>query len=137
MDCLFCNIVKKQIPAEIVYENDNTLAFLDIHPRAPGHTMVISKTHSETIVDLPDAEVAPLFLSVKRATGAIQKAFAPDGFTIGINHGKVSGQAVDHLHIHIIPRFADDGGTSLHSVVDNAPRESLHAIAERIRQCQQ
>jgi histidine triad (HIT) family protein len=65
-------------------------------------------------------------------TQKLQDIFSPDGFTIGINHGKVSGQAVDHLHIHIIPRFKGDGGKSIHSVVDNSP-ESLAEIKEKFK----
>ena len=133
MDCLFCSIIKKDILAEIIYEDPETLAFLDIHPRAPGHAMVIHKIHSESILDLSDRNVEPLFLSVKKVTAIISRALRPDGFTIGVNHGKVSGQAIDHLHIHIIPRFINDGGKSLHSVVDNAPKESLQEIAEKIK----
>ena len=133
MDCLFCSIVKKEVPAEIIYEDADTLAFLDIHPRAPGHAMVVHKIHSESILDLPDRNIESLFLSVKKVTEAISRTLRPDGFTLGVNHGKVSGQAVDHLHIHIIPRFAHDGGKSLHSVVDNAPKESLKEIAEKIK----
>ena len=132
-ECLFCKIVAKQIPGKIVYEDAETLAFLDIHPRAPGHVMVISKTHSETILDLPDEKIAPLFISVKKVTGAVEKALHPNGFTIGINHGKVSGQVIDHLHIHIIPRFHEDGGTSIHAVVENPPEEPLDEIAQKIK----
>ena len=132
-ECLFCKIVKKHIPALIIHEDADTVAFLDIHPRAPGHAMVIHKIHSESILDLPDRNVESLFLSVKKVTAIISRALRPDGFTIGVNHGKVSGQAIDHLHIHIIPRFMGDGGKSLHSVVDNAPKESLQEIAEKIK----
>lgn len=133
MKCVFCNIANKQISAEVLYEDSRTMAFLDVMPRAPGHTVVIPKYHAETIVDLPDSEVGPAFLTVKKLTAIITKALKPNGFTIGINHGKVSGQTIDHLHIHIIPRFDDDGGKSIHSVVNNPPKESLKEIAEKIR----
>jgi histidine triad (HIT) family protein len=133
MDCLFCKIAKKEIPAEIVYENDKTLAILDINPHSPGHTMVLSKFHSLTILDLPEEEVGPLFSAVKKVTEMIQKALKPEGFTIGINHGKISGQVIDHLHIHVIPRFKNDGGGSVHSVVNNPPKESLKEIANKIK----
>ena len=131
--CLFCKIAKKEIPAEIVYENAETVAFLDIHPRAPGHTMVIAKHHSASLLDLPEEKIGPLFLAVKRVTQMVEDALVPHGFTIGINHGRVSGQAVAHLHVHILPRFEGDRGGSIHSVVENPPRESLQEIGERIR----
>lgn len=133
-DCLFCKIANKQIPAEIVYEDADTLAFLDIQPRAPGHTMIIPKKHAENILNLPDELAGPVFLTVKKITDMLSRALNPKGFTIGINHGKVSGQVIDHLHIHIIPRFEGDQGASIHSVVNNPPKESLKEIAKKITQ---
>jgi histidine triad (HIT) family protein len=136
MDCLFCKIGKKEIPAEMVYENDHAFAILDINPVSPGHTMVISKTHAKDLPELPKDEVGPLFEGVKVVLAKIQKALKPDGFTIGINQGLVSGQVVGHLHIHLIPRFAGDNGKSVHSVVMNPPNESLTDTAKKIREVQ-
>lgn len=133
MNCLFCKIAKKEIQGAVIYEDEGVVAFLDIHPRAPGHTMVIPKTHSETLLDLPLEAVAPLFKGVREVTARLKKALCPDGFTIGVNQGQASGQVVDHLHVHIIPRFKGDGGGSIHSVVLNPPRESLQEMAEKIR----
>jgi|SRR3989338_8358151 len=161
-DCLFCKIARKEFGSAVIYENGDVLAFLDINPRAPGHAMVVSRTHSETLLDLPDEALAPLFEGVKTVTGMLQRALAPDGFTIGINHGKASGQAVDHLHVHVIPRFTGDGGGSIHTVVSPAkergwnangashlrspnpqakseahpPKEALEEMAARIRKAQ-
>ena len=136
MDCLFCQIANKQREADIVYEDDHVVGILDIFPRTPGHVMIIPKVHCENVLDLPEGEVGPVFLAVKAMTGRLQKALRPDGFTIGINHGKVSGQAIDHLHVHIMPRWHDDGGGSLHSVVGNPPKESLKSIKEKILDAQ-
>lgn len=134
MDCLFCKFVNKELGvAYPLYEDDQALAFLDIHPRAPGHAMVIPKAHRGNILDLKPEEVGPLFRAVQKVTAIVKSALAPEGFTIGINHGKVSGQAVDHLHVHIIPRFSGDGGGSIHSVVGNEPKEDIGIIAGRIR----
>ena len=121
-DCLFCQIINKKIKAEIVYEDNDTLAFLDVRPRAPGHTMVLPKVHSQNILDLPDDKIEPLFAAVKKVTQILKDTHRPDGFTIGINQGQASGQAIDHLHIHIIPRWHNDGGGSIHSVVNNPQR---------------
>lgn len=131
-DCLFCRIANKEVEAAVVYEDDAAIAFLDIHPRSPGHVMVVPKKHSENVIDLPEAEVGPLFVAVKKVTETLQKALQPRGFTIGINHGKVSGQEIDHLHVHVIPRYDRDGGGSIHSVVNNPPRESLEEIRSKI-----
>ena len=132
MDCLFCKIANKEIPALIVYEDDAALGILDAHPRAPGHTMVIPKIHAENILDLPEESVGPLFRAVKETTALLRRALAPDGFTLGINHGKVSGQSIDHLHVHILPRWSTDGGGSIHGVVSNPPQETLEEIRDRI-----
>ena len=130
--CLFCKIIKKEIPAEIVYEDEWNLAILDINPRAPGHTMVIPKVHSQTILDLPEKDLGLLFEAVKEVSLLIKKSLQSEGFTIGINHGKISGQVIDHLHVHIVPRFKDDGGSSVHSVVNNPPKESLAEIKSKL-----
>ncbi len=117
MDCLFCKIANHEIPAQIVLEDDATLAFLDIHPLAPGHTVVIPKVHADRIIDLPEAAASALFLTVKRVSDRIHASLKPDGFTIGINDGEGGGQGVPHLHVHIIPRFKTDGGGNLHSIL--------------------
>lgn len=127
-DCLFCKIAKKEIPASFIYEDVSTIAFLDIHPHAVGHTMVIPKEHRETILDASEKEIGAIFSAVKKVTDLIQKKLHPNGFTIGINHGKVSGQVVEHLHIHIIPRFTGDGGGSIHSVVNMPGDKSVDEV---------
>ncbi len=132
MDCLFCKIASKEIPSELVYEDENSFAFLDIAPMSKGHTVVIPKKHAENMIDLPMEEVGPLFTAVKKVTELLQEKLSPKGFTIGINHGRVGGQLVDHLHIHVIPRYEGDGGGSLHSVVKNPPKESVSEIRKEI-----
>ena len=133
MQCLFCDIGSKRIAAEVIYEDEAAMAFLDINPRAPGHAMVIPKAHAETIIDLPDNDMGPLFSAVKRTAEKLMHATKSDGLTIGINQGRASGQEIDHLHVHLIPRFADDRGNSLQSVVNNHPKKSTKEIAEQIR----
>ena len=131
-DCLFCKIIKKQIPAKVVYEDDHAMAFLDIMPRTPGHTMVILKVHTPNLLELPDGEVGPLFLAVKHVAALLSKALAPDGITIGVNQGRASGQEVDHLHVHLMPRFHGDGGGAVQSLVNAKPKESIDATLEKI-----
>ncbi|OGY61820.1 MAG: hypothetical protein A3F99_02110 [Candidatus Colwellbacteria bacterium RIFCSPLOWO2_12_FULL_43_11] len=131
-DCLFCKIGKHEIPSDVIYEDAEVLGFLDIHPISLGHTVLIPKVHAENIIDLYEEDVESLFLAVKKVTEMLEKALTPQGFTIGINHGKVSGQAIDHLHVHVIPRFLGDGGGSLHMVVKNPPQEPVKETKERI-----
>ncbi len=132
MDCLFCKIINKEIPAYLIYEDNDAVGILDVQPVASGHSMIIPKFHSENILDFPNDKIGAVFSAVKKITEILDKSFSPDGFTIGINHGKASGQAIGHLHIHIIPRFKNDKGGSIHSVVNNPPTQSLEEIKFKI-----
>jgi histidine triad (HIT) family protein len=132
-DCLFCKIAAGEIPGEIIYQDARALAFLDIMPKAPGHTMVIPKIHAANILDLPEAEIGPLFAAVRKIAELLTRVLKADGLTIGINQGKASGQEVEHLHIHLLPRWRSDRGGSIQSVVHNAPKESLKDIAKKLR----
>jgi histidine triad (HIT) family protein len=131
--CLFCNIAKGDIPSHKIYENDKAVSFLDIHPISLGHTVVIPKNHASSIVDLPDEEVEDVFMAVKKATSMLEKALGAENFTIGINHGRMLGHPdIDHLHIHVIPRFEGDGGKDIHSVVNSPPKEDITEIKDKI-----
>lgn len=132
-DCLFCKIRDKKIAAFVIYEDKRALAFLDLMPRAPGHTLVVPKVHAATITDLPESEIQPLFSAVRKVVGLLAKSLTPDGVTVGINQGEASGQVVGHLHVHVMPRFDGDGGGAVQSVVHNPPKESLEAIAQKIK----
>lgn len=131
--CLFCAIAVRNIPAEVVYEDAHAIAFLDREPRAPGHTLVIAKTHSVTLADLPEEEVGPLFRAVQKVAAMLEKNLGAHGLTIGVNQGRVSGQAVDHLHVHLLPRFTGDGGGSVHSVVHAPSSLPLARLGAQIR----
>lgn len=131
--CLFCSIAKKEIPAEVIYENAEAMVFLDIHPMAPGHALVIPKRHAETILDLAENDFVSIFKAIGEVERMVIKSLKPDGFTLGINQGKVSGQEVDHLHIHVVPRFFDDGGKSFQTIVRNTSKESIKEIAKKLK----
>ena len=117
--CIFCKIAKKEIPCNKIYESSSSLAFLDIKPHAKGHTVVIPKSHGETIFDINDKDARDLMIDVKKVMLLLQERINPDGFNVGWNHNKAGGQAVPHLHIHILPRYKNDGGGSMHSIVKN------------------
>ena len=123
MDCLFCKIASGEIKGDIVYQDDKVMALLDIHPRSLGHVFVIPKEHYTTLLDLREDLVEPLFSAVQKVAKKVKEVTGADGLTIGMNQGRVSGQEVDHLHIHIIPRFEGDKGGSIQSVVSNVPSE--------------
>lgn len=132
-NCLFCKIIRKEIPAEIIYEDDTTLAFLDIHPRAPGHTLIVPKQHAENVLDANAQSLYAVILTIQHVTGILSASLSPAGFTIGINHGSEAGQAINHLHAHILPRFKGDGGGNVHSIINNPGSESVSHIADLIR----
>ena len=108
-NCIFCRIIKGDIPAAKVFEDKDILAFLDISPANPGHTLVMPKKHVEKSTDLKEAEVKKLFSIVNKVTLAVHKAVSPAGYNIIVNNGKSAGQVVPHLHVHIIPRHDNDG----------------------------
>jgi histidine triad (HIT) family protein len=131
-DCIFCKIIARQMPALVVYEDDHALGFLDVTPRAPGHVIVIPKVHMPTVLALSDPELTPLFLAVKKVDQLLTAALASDGMTIGINQGRASGQEVQHVHVHLMPRWHGDGGGAIQSVVHNAPKEPREEIQKKI-----
>lgn len=129
-DCIFCKILNKEIPNHTVYEDEHTLAFLDIFPATKGHTVVIPKVHAETLLDLNSEVAKEYIVGVKRALERVEKILAPDGFNVGWNHGKAGGQTVPHLHTHILPRWNEDGGGSMHSVIKKESDISVQDIAK-------
>lgn len=101
MNCIFCKIINKEIPAAIVYEDDKVLAFNDIAPQAPVHILVIPKKHVDTVDQLADMSVvSDLFAVMKKL--AAEQGIDKSGYRIVINHGKDAGQAVPHLHFHLL-----------------------------------
>jgi histidine triad (HIT) family protein len=104
---LFCAIVAGTEPAYVVAETDETLAFLDIRPLFPGHTLLVPKQHHETLVDLPAPLIAPYFTEAQRLAGAMESVLGAAGSFLGINN-RVS-QSVPHLHTHVVPRNRKDG----------------------------
>ena len=102
--CIFCKIAKGEIPAKILYEDEKTLAFLDISPRSKGHTLIIPKEHYETFEELPEEVAIDLIKAIKRVIKKL-KSLNPDGYNILNNNGPVAGQEVPHVHFHIIPRY--------------------------------
>lgn len=101
MDCLFCKIIKKEIPASIVFEDDKAIAFNDISPQAPVHILVIPKQHVSSVSELKDLEVLKDLFSVMKNIAAA-KGIDKTGYRIVINHGRDAGQAVPHLHFHLL-----------------------------------
>lgn len=132
-DCIFCEIAAGRIPCTKVYEDEDILAFLDIHPVSNGHTLVIPKIHSPKLDECSLDILEKLIRCLRRIAGAVQKAVASDGYNVLSNNGRAAGQLVDHIHFHIIPRNTGDGVFSKwdHFQYSEGKAEIL---AEKIRQ---
>jgi histidine triad (HIT) family protein len=131
-ECVFCRIVAKQIPATVVHEDEQTLAFMDIGQVNPGHVLVALKAHAESIFALDEARAAAVFRTAARVARAIRDAFAPQGLSVYQANGAAAGQTVFHFHIHLVPRHEGDG-MALSWPVKNPPREKLIEYAGKIR----
>jgi histidine triad (HIT) family protein len=104
---VFCQIVAGELPAHVVLEDELVLAFLDVRPLFPGHTLLIPKAHHETLADLPDDLLHPVFSQAQRLSRGMEEAFGAAGSFVAMNN-KVS-QSVPHLHVHVVPRNRKDG----------------------------
>jgi histidine triad (HIT) family protein len=107
MPCLFCAIAAGSEPAEIVYQDDLAVAFLDHRPLFPGHVLLVPRRHIVTLADLPAAEVGSFFQTVQRLETAVERGMEADGSFIAVNN--IVSQSVPHLHVHIVPRRRKDG----------------------------
>jgi len=129
-DCIFCKIVKGEIPCSKIYEDKEFLAFLDIRPINLGHALVIPKIHCTNLLDFPKSEEADLMEFIKKVAKAAVKATGAEAFNLGMNNGSAAGQVVMHAHMHIIPRFSNDG---LHNWSHREiPQEQMQAIQKKI-----
>ncbi|MFB6106609.1 MAG: HIT family protein [Halobacteriaceae archaeon] len=135
-DCIFCAIAAGDVPGRIVSEDDDVVAFLDANPLAPGHTLVVPRTHRERLNDVSADEARPLYAALHALVPAIEDAVDADGSTVAFNNGPAAGQEVDHVHGHVIPRFEGDGGAPIHAVAGERPDlddDDLDRIAAAIR----
>jgi len=108
-DCIFCKIVSNEIPATKVYEDADFVAFLDLHPTQPGHTLVIPKAHYERFESTPPEVVGKLFQVARAVAPGVVRAVEAPGFVVSTNNGPAAGQVIFHTHVHIIPRKSNDG----------------------------
>lgn len=131
-DCVFCKIAAGQIPATRVYEDEQTLAFMDLGQVNPGHVLVATKAHVENVFGLDEAQAAAVFRTTARVARAVREAFAPQGLTLFQANGKASLQTVMHFHIHVVPRWESDG-MSLAWPAKNPPREKLEEYGAKLR----
>ena len=130
--CTFCGIAAGTVPAEIVLDEGDVLAFLDARPLFAGHTLVVPRRHVHTLADLPDGLLAPVLGAARRLAAALPAALGAEGTFVAANN--VVSQSVPHLHLHVVPRTRGDGLKGFfwprHRYDGDA---EMHAVAERIR----
>ena len=131
-ESVFTRILSRELPAAIVYEDELTFAFMDAGQLNPGHVLVATKQQFETILDVDEDTAAALFRTVHRVARAVQAAFEPEGLTILQANKPAGWQTVPHLHVHVVPRYQDDG-VGLVWPRKNPPLEELRRIAAKIR----
>lgn len=131
-DCVFCRIVRGDLPAARVYEDDATLAFMDLQSVNPGHLLVTVKQHHANIYTLDDELAGAVFRSVARMARTLKRELDCDGVTVLQANEEAGGQTVFHFHVHVVPRWNEDGA-GLIWPVKNPPREALDEMAARLR----
>jgi len=135
LDCIFCKIAKKEIPAKIIFETDKSLAFMDAFPLTKGHSLVVTKTHYEKVQDISKEDNSDLFETVRKTISKVDKI---TGATLlAIHNGKQSGQEIPHVHVHLIPRNSEDSAGPVHSMFSNPPKLSdkeIQAIYEKLKE---
>ena len=132
-DCVFCRIVAGQIPSTRVFEDEHTLAFMDLGQVNPAHVLVAVKKHAANLYELDDTQAAAVARTSTRVAKAIRDAFAPAGLSVYQANGKAAWQTVFHYHVHLLPRHEADG-MELTWPVKNPPRETLEGYAGKIRE---
>jgi histidine triad (HIT) family protein len=132
-DCVFCKIVAGTLPSFKLYEDEHTLAFMDINPIAPGHCLVIPKTHFANLFDGTDGPLAAVMTTTRRVATAVRAALQPDGMNLFQANGPAAGQTVYHFHMHILPRRTGDGLLRASHGMVAGDKDVIAANAERIR----
>ena len=131
-ECIFCGIMAGRIPATTVYEDEHTLAFMDIGQVNPGHVLVAVKAHVENLYQLDEEQAGAIARASLRVARAIRDAFHPQGLSVYQANGAPAGQTVFHYHVHLLPRHEGDGMTLIWPA-KNPPRKTLDAYAEKLR----
>ena len=132
MDCVFCRIRDGQIPSTRVYEDERTIAFMDINPLNEGHTLVISRVHAVTLYEADEADLQATIVTAWRVARAIRESLRPDGLNMLQANGAAAFQSVPHFHLHLVPRFTGDGKGFDWPMVPG-DRARIQAAAEQIR----
>ena len=131
-DCVFCKIVAGEIPSFKLFEDEATLAFMDINPASEGHALVIPKEHAPDLYAVSDEALARTSVTAKRVAAALARTLNPDGLNIVQCNGAAAAQSVMHFHVHVLPRVTDDG-LAMNWGLKLGDIDAIGRLAERIR----
>ena len=132
-NCIFCKIIKGEIPSFTVYENELFKVIMDRFPAAPGHVLIIPKVHHEDIFDMPEEIAKEIYSLAQKISIAVKETVGAEGINIVQNNGKASGQAVFHFHLHIVPRCEGDGVQINKTSNPDTTLDELENIADQIK----
>jgi histidine triad (HIT) family protein len=130
-ECIFCKIIAGDLPSHKIYEDDDVLAFLDVKPLNPGHTLVVPKCHAENVMDSSEEDILAVMRAIKKIAPALLRATGASACNVSTNHGAAAGQVVFHTHFHVIPRHDGDGYAPWRRN-ETMPYDPV-AVAEKIR----
>ena len=134
-NCVFCKIIAGDISAKVIMQNEKAMALLDAFPLAPGHTLVIPKSHYAKVQQMSEQDAMAVFELIWKLAGAVETCSQVNASTIAIHNGSEAGQEVPHVHVHIVPRKRDDGAGAIHSMFKVKPKlspQEMDSLCERI-----
>ena len=134
MECIFCKIIAGEIPAVKVLDEERVLAFMDINPSSRGHMLVVPKKHAENIFEISESDLAAMIKVVKRCATAAKEALKAEGVTVLQLNGKASDQIVPHIHIHVMPRWENDGLSISSWEMKPGDMEEIKGIARKVKE---
>ncbi|MFO8033164.1 MAG: HIT family protein [Desulfohalobiaceae bacterium] len=132
-DCIFCKIVVGEVPSSLVYTDANLVAFLDVAPISPGHTLVVTREHYPTVFDLPKGLAEEMLLAMQQVGQAVMQAVQAEGLNLLMNNHRPAGQLIPHAHWHLIPRKTGDGLLSWEQG-EYESQEAMQGLAQEIRE---
>ena len=130
-DCIFCKIAHGEIPSKALYEDDSFRVILDLGPATKGHALILPKDHADNLYELPDETAAEAMKLAKKMAKTMREKLGCDGVNLVQNNGEAAGQTVNHFHLHVIPRYADDG-QKIGWVPGEPSQEELEEIRKKI-----
>lgn len=132
--CVFCKIAKGEIDSAKIYQNDDVVAFLDITPFSKGHCLIVPKKHFENLFDIESETLQKVIVAGKLIAEKIQKTFNADGIRLSQSNGKAAGQDIMHFHLHIIPRYRDDGLSISPIATSHRPKADISELKRQAEQ---